>query len=113
MGVITTMAMFFHEIPHEVGDFAILFQLNYGVCKILGFQLLTAIGAMIGTTMGSVIGQFYMNQCLAFTSGGFLYFAINGLMGELKQVKSFWQLLLCLISMAMGLYFMFVFALFE
>ena len=83
------------------------------MCKILGFQLLTAIGAMIGTTMGSVIGQFYMNQCLAFTSGGFLYFAINGLMGELKQVKSFWQLFLCLISMSMGLYFMFVFALFE
>ena len=113
MGVVTTMAMFFHEIPHEVGDFAVLFQLKYSMCKILGFQLLTAYGAMMGTLLGSRLGQLYLPQCLAVTSGGFLYFAINGLMGELKQVNSFISLVFCLFSMVLGLYFMYVFALFE
>ena len=54
-----------------------------------------------------------MKECLAFTSGGFLYFAINGLLSELKEVKSFLAMCMCMVSMSFGLYFMFVFALFE
>jgi hypothetical protein len=54
-----------------------------------------------------------MAEALAFTSGGFLYFAINGLLGEVKEVKSIFNLIICLFSMVLGLYFMYVFALFE
>jgi hypothetical protein len=54
-----------------------------------------------------------MKECLAFTSGGFLYFAINGLLSELKEVKTVFGMVMCMVSMASGLYFMFVFALFE
>lgn len=113
MGLVTTMAMFFHEIPHEVGDFAILFQLKYSVCQIVGLQFLTACGALAGTAVGSLLGQIYMDECLAFTTGGFLYFSINGLLTELKEVKTISGLFYCWLSMAFGLYFMYVFALFE
>jgi zinc transporter ZupT len=75
--------------------------------------MLTASGAMIGTAVGSMIGQIYLKESLALTSGGFLYFSINGLLSELKEVKSLNEMILCLISMCGGLYFMFVFALFE
>jgi len=112
-GLITTAAMFFHEIPHEVGDFAILYQLKWSLCQIVGVQFATATGALIGTAVGSVLGQIYLKEALAFTSGGFLYFSINGLLGELKEVKSVGQMILCLLAMALGMYFMFVFALFE
>jgi zinc and cadmium transporter len=113
LGMTTTVAMFFHEIPHEVGDFALLYSLNYGLWSILGVQLLTSLGAMAGCVVGSYLGTLYMKECLAFTSGGFLYFAINGLLGELKSVKTISELTNCILAMCLGLYFMYLFALFE
>ena len=113
MGLITTMAMFFHEIPHEVGDFAILFQLKWSIWRIVGVQLMTATGALVGTAIGSLLGQIYLKEALAFTSGGFLYFSVNGLLSELKEVDDIVQLFFCFCSMSVGLYMMYVFALFE
>ena len=104
LGMTTTVAMFFHEIPHEVGDFALLYSLNYSLCSIIGFQLLTATGAMAGSVVGSYLGTLYLKQCLAFTSGGFLYFAINGLLGELKQIKTMTEVANCISAMLLGLY---------
>ena len=56
MGLVTTMAMFFHEIPHEVGDFAILFQLKYTVWQIVALQCTTGLGALAGSVVGYLVG---------------------------------------------------------
>ena len=90
-----------------------LFSLNYSLCGILKVQLFTSLGAILGTLLGSYLGNLYMRQCLAFTSGGFLYFAINGLLGELKSVNSLFELVNCVMAIGMGLYCMYLFALFE
>ena len=108
MGLITTLAMFMHEIPHEVADFAILYQLNYSLCQIVGLQCLTALGAVAGSTFGNIVGQLYLNECLAFTTGGFLYFSINNLMGEIKEIQSFPMLILCLLCSYAGIQCMYL-----
>ena len=74
---------------------------------------MTSLGAILGTLVGSHLGELYMHECLAFTSGGFLYFAINGLMHELKEMKSLIGLIFCLGAMFAGIYFMYLFALLE
>jgi zinc transporter ZupT len=74
---------------------------------------MTGTAALIGSLVGSQIGQFYLKEALAFTSGGFLYFSVNGLLSELKSIDSMLQLFYCFLSMSLGLYTMYVFALFE
>ena len=68
---------------------------------------------MIGTGVGSMVGQVYLKECLALTSGGFLYFSINGFMTELKKVETFSELINCFISSMFGMYIMYLIALFE
>lgn len=52
VGATTTMAVFFHEIPHEVGDFALLIQSGFTKKAAMGAQFVTAIGAFVGTLIG-------------------------------------------------------------
>jgi solute carrier family 39 (zinc transporter), member 7 len=69
IGAVTTMAVFFHgipfqdifliwEIPHEVGDFAILVQSGFTKYQAILSQLFTALGAFLGTIIGIAIQHF-------------------------------------------------------
>merc|ERR1712218_486368 len=42
IGLITTITILFHEIPHEIGDFAILIQSGVPRGKAIALQALTA-----------------------------------------------------------------------
>lgn len=57
IGATTTVAVFFHEIPHEVGDFALLVQSGFSKRKAMGAQFVTAIGAFLGTIIGIVVQE--------------------------------------------------------
>merc|ERR1712136_165747 len=51
-GIITTIVILFHEVPHEIGDFAILVQSGCSKQKAMWLQLSTATGAMAGCVIG-------------------------------------------------------------
>jgi zinc transporter 7 len=51
IGIVTTITVLFHEVPHEIGDFAILIQSGCSRKKAMYLQLLTAVGAMCGTIL--------------------------------------------------------------
>eukprot|EP00808_Paulinella_micropora_P009661 g20610.t1 len=56
VGLSTTLAVFIHEIPHEIGDYAILIQSGYTQTQAMKFQLVTALGAFLGCFFGFLTG---------------------------------------------------------
>lgn len=89
IGYITTVTILLHEIPHEIGDFAILVQSGCSRRKAMMLQLLTAFGAISGTVIsiylqGSSDGL-VSSLILPFTAGGFIYIATVSVIPELLE----------------------------
>ena len=57
LGATTCVAVFFHEIPHEVGDFALLIQSGFSKRRAMGAQFVTALGAFLGTCLGILVQE--------------------------------------------------------
>src|SRR5687768_7586125 len=85
-----------HELPHEIGDFAILLKKKYSLAFILLTQIFTATGAFVGGLLGKemiyLILTYYIGiysgdvaegYLLGFTAGGFLYLALGNMIPEL------------------------------
>ncbi|XP_051884945.1 zinc transporter ZIP13-like [Pristis pectinata] len=90
VGLTTTLAILLHEVPHEVGDFAILLRAGFDRWSAAKMQLTTAFGGVLGACFalcaespegagGSVA------WILPFTSGGFLYIALVTVVPDLLQ----------------------------
>ncbi|KAJ3608918.1 hypothetical protein NHX12_023446 [Muraenolepis orangiensis] len=91
VGTVTTITILLHEVPHEIGDFAILVQSGCTKKKAMCLQLLTALGAMAGTAcslLAEGVGAAATAWILPFTAGGFVYIATVTVLPELLAGRS-------------------------
>jgi len=102
LGVTTTIAIATHELPHEIGDFAILMKKNFSLGTILITQLMTATGALFGGLIGIYVGNFAEAYLLGFTAGGFLYLALANMVPELLNSPKKATFFEALIEVALG-----------
>ena len=90
IGLITTLAVAFHEIPQEIGDFGVLLHGGISRKKALIFNFITAITAVVGGVLGYFliphIGNFEV-YILPIAAGGFLYIAAADLIPELHKER--------------------------
>ena len=90
LGVSTALAVLVHEVPHELGDFAILLQAGFTLQQALWMQLVTAVGALVGVAVMWLSGGRGegASWVLPVTAGGFVYVAlVNVVPGLLKEQK--------------------------
>lgn len=115
LGYITTIAILFHEIPHEIGDFAILVQSGFSKKNAILAQFSTALGAVLGTVIGLLaegIGETTL-WILPFTAGGFIYIATVTVIPILLEDTSFRQSLKEILALCFGVALMYLVALYE
>ncbi len=108
VGIATTVAVIFHEIPQEMGDFGVLLHSGMKVKKALFFNFLSALSAFLGVLLVLGIGidaETIVEFIIPITIGGFIYIANSDLIPELhKDVKvknSILQLLSFIIGVAL------------
>ena len=88
LGLVTTFAVAAHEIPHRVGDFAILVHAGLSRPRALLLNLATGFAAPLGAVaayygLRGAMGA--LPYALAFAAAGFLYIAVAGLIPGLHR----------------------------
>lgn len=93
LGIVTTLAVAAHEIPQEIGDFAILLHKGLTRRKVLLFNIFSALTAIIGALL-----MFFLRDLitgilpitLSLTAGFFIYIASSDLIPEIHHEKRKW-----------------------
>jgi len=110
LGIATTLAVLFHEIPQELGDFAVLLYGGFGKKKALAYNFLSALTAVVGALATYYLAsqvQGAAQLMVPFAAGGFIYVAATDLMPELHKRSQAKDSLIQLLTIVAGIGLMF------
>lgn len=92
LGIVTSLAVAAHEIPQEVGDFAILLHSGFSTTRAFYFNLLSSLA----TVVGGVLAYYGFRQlepllpyALAIAASSFIYVAVADLIPGLHKRAEF------------------------
>ena len=108
LGVMTGIAVLAHEVPSEVGDFAVLLHSGMSRARAMFWNLLSALGSVVG----GVIGYFalaglrpWLPYALGVSAACLLYVAVADLIPGLHRrtdlKTSIWQVILIGLGVAL------------
>lgn len=116
VGIATTLAVIFHELPQEIGDFGVLLHGGFSKGKALFFNFITALAAVIGAVVSLWISSYVENITtflIPFAAGTFIYIAGSDLIPELHKEVEVKKSLLQFIAIVFGVLVMLALLLLE
>ncbi|MFH0827512.1 MAG: ZIP family metal transporter [Candidatus Omnitrophota bacterium] len=106
LGAVTTLAIILHEIPQEMGDFAVLVYGGFSRRKALIFNFLSALTAMMGAVCGYFLSHWvgdFSSFLLPLTAGGFIYIATSDLIPEIHKERDLKRSTLAFVAFLLGI----------
>ena len=107
LGIVVTIAVIAHEIPQEIGDFAILIYGGWSKLKALVINFLTALTAVLGALFAYSYSNLIENSSVyltAFAIGGFIYIASTDLIPEIQKEKDLKKSFVQFALLALGIF---------
>ena len=105
VGIATSIAVIFHEIPQEIGQFAILLHGGWSAKKALWYNFLSAMTAILGAVVVLLLARILekaLVPLLAVSAASFIYIAMSDLIPELHQEMDLRKALIQVLWMIAG-----------
>jgi zinc and cadmium transporter len=107
LGIVTSVAVIAHEVPQEVGDFAILLESGYSRARAFLFNMLSSLTALLGAVLTYFLLPFVQSlvpYLLSVSAASFIYIALADIVpgrraaGGLRSLA--WELPLIALGMS-------------
>ena len=105
LGIITSLAVTAHEIPQEVGDFAVLLHSGYSRARALFFNMLSSLTTIIGAIVTYYSLQHALSVVpyfIAIAAASFIYIAVADLIPSLHKRVEFRETVRQIVLIAVG-----------
>ena len=107
LGIITTIMIIAHEVPQELGNYAVTVYGGFSKLRALMYNFFAQSTCILGSVFGYYLANFFNYSLLIpFAAGGFVYIAASDLIPMLHEEANVKKSLISFSILVLGIVFM-------